>query len=498
MNTTIKNVTLYPDEQHEEIQITSLDQLTSIILESNQNKQAIYPVSTGFNWGMGSKVPTSKNCLILNLSGLNQILEVDKENATITIEPGVTQFQVMNYLEQNAPEFFIDVTGSSKDTSIIGNTLERGISYITQRNELLYGLEIMTGEGKILKTGSWRLPNSKLKSSYKHGVGPNLTECFIQSNFGIVTKAIIKLQRVKKYNTSVLIAFGDQDALTSNIECFNSLISNRTIDSIYHIANRPRMLEALIPEIEKKMGEINCVFNEEEAKDLILSNIKEEWNASGFLSSDSKKELRFKKKMLKKRFKNAKVSFISLEFLRKIKKNIKGYKKIKLLKFIYSVYSFKTFYIGNATDAAMGSVVPREMFLDPKFNALSVDTSEKGFAFCLPLMPMQKKDAEKVISLIKEIGSKSNFDPAITLNPIKENLLEAVVSISYTVDTFEVSREFIRTLQIELNDLGYYSYRTNVKDMDLYFKDPDYNNYLSGIKSVFDPNGIISPGRYEA
>src|SRR6187401_2904226 len=50
----------------------------------------IYPISTGKNWGYGSRVPVDDGVL-LDLSRLNRIVDFDEQLAYVTIEPGVTQ-----------------------------------------------------------------------------------------------------------------------------------------------------------------------------------------------------------------------------------------------------------------------------------------------------------------------------------------------------------------------------------------------------------------------
>ena len=495
MQNHIQNVTLYPNEVHQEIKISSIEELSELVKRANDEKLSLYPISTGFNWGMGSKVPVSKNSIIVDLSALNQIRNYDSSSGTVEIEPGVTQEQLMQFLKEQGGKHFIDVTGSSKSTSILGNALERGVTYNAQRNERILALEVITGKGDKIKTGSWKFENSKIAHLYPHGIGPNLTECFIQSNFGIVTKAIIKLFKVKKINKTVLISFKSKESLLNNLEGFNHLMEENVIDSIFHIANKPRMIDAVLPQIEKKMNSLGEPFNKEKAINLLTSNIKQDWNASGFISANSRIEYLFKKRSLKKSLQDCKIQFLDLRLLNFIENNISKLKRIKLFQFVFGIIEFKSYYTGRASDAALGSVTPNKVFLSDDFHAVKVDEATQGFAFCLPLMPLKKYDANIVLDLTKAYGEKYNFDVACTLNPIKEGLLEAVISISYQQDKFLDSRKFIREIQKDLNALGYYSYRTNIKDMDLY-SETKSTSYIREIKSIFDPSSIISPGRY--
>ena len=57
---------------------------------ANRFRIPIYPISSGKNWGYGSRVPVQDGVLI-DLGRLNRILDFDEELAYVTIEPGVTQ-----------------------------------------------------------------------------------------------------------------------------------------------------------------------------------------------------------------------------------------------------------------------------------------------------------------------------------------------------------------------------------------------------------------------
>ena len=68
---------------------------------------AIHPLSTGKNWGYGSSVPIegSKSNVILDLSSLDSITHFDKENGIVSLQPGVTQQHLFDYLHDNNHEY---------------------------------------------------------------------------------------------------------------------------------------------------------------------------------------------------------------------------------------------------------------------------------------------------------------------------------------------------------------------------------------------------------
>lgn len=67
--------------------------------------------------------------MIVDLSGMNQIVQIDTTLAYAVIEPGVTQGQLSTYLcEHNIP-LWMDCTGAGPNTSLVGNIVERGFGH---------------------------------------------------------------------------------------------------------------------------------------------------------------------------------------------------------------------------------------------------------------------------------------------------------------------------------------------------------------------------------
>src|ERR1041385_5151437 len=85
----------------------------------------VHPVSSGKNWGSGSSAPASDGVLI-DLARLNRIVDFDEDLAYVTVEPGVTQGALFDFLRERKSRLWMDATGASPDCSIIGNTMERG------------------------------------------------------------------------------------------------------------------------------------------------------------------------------------------------------------------------------------------------------------------------------------------------------------------------------------------------------------------------------------
>lgn len=491
------NVTFYVADKSDEVTPSTMEDLQEIIEECRKKQRTIYPISTGYNWGLGSKIPVTEGALIVNLCQMTRIVEFDAEKGVVVIEPGVTQAQLSQYLRKRKANYFLDVTGSSEETSIVGNALERGVSYNALRIENVMGLEVLTGRGECIRTGSWRFHHSKTKYSYKYGVGADLTGLFFQSNFGVVTKMVYKLTPLQKHYYSVKLSFNSLDDVAASLANYTQLCSEGVIQSIFHIANFERAKDAVIPNIRKVLRDNGCRSDINDATLILDKFLTCPWGALGVVSGQTKAEVRLKLRRLKKALAVfAKIETFNVQTIERATKLFSVCRKLKIFNLLQGTKPFRYLYFGQATNAALGSVLDCALFFEEPALANFVDQADKGFVYCLPLTDCVQKNCKNMVAIIDETAKSFGFDPAITLNPLIPHVLEAVVSLSFFKSESDNAHKCIRVMQQRLMAAGHIPYRTNIKDMDLYFSDAIYVRYLEQIKNVFDPAHIIAPGRY--
>jgi 4-cresol dehydrogenase (hydroxylating) flavoprotein subunit len=160
------------------------------LFAGGETSARLHTFSTGGNWGLGSREPARDGAVVLDLSGLDRIRDIDVARGWAVLEPGVTQGRLARLLEGS--ERMLNVTASSAHTSVVGNALDRGVGLRHQRVEDLTGLEVVLPSGESIRVGWWPEPD-RPTPVYTHGLGPSLVQLFVQSDLGVVTAATVRL-----------------------------------------------------------------------------------------------------------------------------------------------------------------------------------------------------------------------------------------------------------------------------------------------------------------
>ncbi|MEO7031724.1 MAG: FAD-binding oxidoreductase, partial [Herbaspirillum sp.] len=179
------------------LQIQNASLLPHVMQISQRHKVAVYPISTGHNWGYGTSLPVTDGCVILDLSKLQKIIHFDPEFGVVTVEPGVTQGMLSNFLTAGNHPFLVPVTGAGPHCSLVGNALERGYGLTPNTDHFgaVTDLEAVLADGSIYRTAMREAAGEDLARLFKNGIGPYSAGLFSQGGFGIVTRMSIVLAR---------------------------------------------------------------------------------------------------------------------------------------------------------------------------------------------------------------------------------------------------------------------------------------------------------------
>lgn len=197
----------------------SKEEISQILILANKEKIAVYPrgAATGMTGGC---LPT-KGGLVIDLTRMKKIIEIDTENFWAIVEPGVITADLQSAVEKKGL-FYPPDPASNKTSTIGGNIAEsagglRGLRYGTTKDYVL-ALEIVLPTGEIINLGSKTL---------KSVTGYNLTSLIVGSEgtLGIITKATLKLLPQPECTNTLLAAFKDKKiAIATIIEIIKSKI----------------------------------------------------------------------------------------------------------------------------------------------------------------------------------------------------------------------------------------------------------------------------------
>lgn len=187
-----------------EVRIIAADkyQISKLMKYANENK---IPVTVrGAGTGLVGGCVAVKGGVLLDLSGMNKILELDDINLTLRVEPGVLMLDIYSEVEKHNLFYGPD---PGEKTATIGGTIStnaggmRAIKYGTTR-EWVRGLEVVLPNGELIKVGGKVVKNS---------TGYPIKELMIgtEGTLGIIVEATLKLTSRPKFSTSLLVPFNN-------------------------------------------------------------------------------------------------------------------------------------------------------------------------------------------------------------------------------------------------------------------------------------------------
>ncbi len=179
----------------------SVDQIAELVKIANEDHFAIIPRGAGSGLSGGS-IPV-ENSIVLVMTRWNNILEVDVDNQTILVEPGVVTERIdLEAIKFNL--FYPPDPGSIKVCTIGGNVAEnagglRGLKYGVTKNYVM-GIEFITPTGELISIGG---------KNFKDVAGYNLRDILVGSEgtLGIFTKILLRLIPRPTLSRTILAAF---------------------------------------------------------------------------------------------------------------------------------------------------------------------------------------------------------------------------------------------------------------------------------------------------
>ena len=419
---------------HVVIKPANAQEISAIMKVANQHKIAVTPL--GARTGLSGGALCIKQGIGLSTERLNKILNIDEQNLQIIVEPAVIT-QVLRDAVAEKGLFYPPDPSSQGSCWIGGNVAEnaggaRAVKYGVTKDYVL-NLEVVLPTGEIIWTGA---------NTLKNATGYNLTQLMIGSEgtLAIITKIVLKLIPKNTHNILMLVPFYIADEAC------------QAVSAIFRAGIVPSALEFMERDAidwTLKFNSNSNVHVKDEVKAHLL--IEVDGNYPEILFQEAEKIM-----VVLEQFATDEVLFADTED-----------QKNALWKLRRSV----------AEAVKANSIYKEEDTVVPRYE--------------LP----------KLLAGIKSIGAKYGFqsvcyghagDGNLHVNIIKGSLSDHDWNVEVTKgirEIFELTVALKGTLSGE-HGIGF----VQKNYMNIAFSNVELQ-LMKGIKNVFDPNGILNPGK---
>ncbi len=496
----IPDVVIYPKTTEEVQKVMRLAQEKNV---------PVWVVSTGKNWGYGSKTAAYPGGITMILVRMNQIIEVNEALGYAIIEPGVTYAQLNEYLKSKNIKLWMDSAGSTESASVIGNALDkgRGLTSYADHFGALCGMDIVLPSGELMQTGGGPTNNNCSRYLYKWGIGPYIDGLFVQSNLGIVVQAGLWLMpEPEAFDFMVFQYKANEDRLPNFVDDLRQLVSRGFLPSRPHFANDYAMLciVSQYPHHLLTKGRTHL------SREALL-----QWRKSFGITSwtcglglyGSKTEVRLQKRMLKKVLgKYGRLQSFGIALRKDWVGRLAFWIAKKVARFmgisdemVEQAVPAANLFKGIPTDQFAKQVYFKNYEAKPK-GEIDPPKDGCGFIWIGPVIPFSSDDIQRIMDTTKIIFEKHGFEYFVEL------IIEGPRSIIFLMGIFydkknkeECERAEawyfeIRQLCLEM---GYPPYRettqSTTKALDT---NPEMKKLIGQIKMAVDPLNILAPGRY--
>lgn len=220
---------LYPDVL---LEVNTAEEVSKVMKYANDNNIPVTPRGQGT--GLVGSAVAIHGGIMMSLCKMNNILEMDDSNMTLTVESGVLLMDIISYLDGTG--YFYAPDPGEKSATIGGNINTnaggmRAMKYGVTRENIL-GLEIVYPNGEIDSLGGKIVKTSSGYSIKNLIIGS-------EGTLAIVTKAILKLFPVPKFNISLLVPF---PSLEKAIEAVPIILRSKIIPTALEFTEREAIL----------------------------------------------------------------------------------------------------------------------------------------------------------------------------------------------------------------------------------------------------------------
>jgi FAD/FMN-containing dehydrogenase len=466
----------------------------------------LYPISTGRNWGYGSALPVRDDCMIVDLSGMRRIVHFDAEMGVVTLEPGVTQGMLADFLTQRGHPFLVPVTGAGPSCSLLGNALERGYGVTPHADHFsaVTDIEAVLADGTVYRTTLREVAGEELARLFKWGIGPYATGLFTQSGFGIVTRMSIVLAPRPESVKVCLFSLRDDSLLEPAVARIRSILGNLpgTVGAI-NLMNRHRVLSMSAPFPRDRLGTDGLI------PEAVIEEMGKQYQVqawTGFTTLyGTKRVVAAAQKDIRQALAGvaSRVLFLnsaSARTLARIAGAIPGTPGRRLASTAGTLTKSLELVNGHPNETALPLAYWRHPELHEPGRSRHPAQDGCGLLWYAPLVPMRPADARAYVEMVRRTTKQHGIEPLITFTTLNDRLFDSTVPLLFDRTDPRASASGLACYHALVqagHSQGWFPYRIGIDALEkLLPVSTDPSSLPARLKKGLDPEGILSPGRY--
>ena len=216
------------------VRVQSTDEVAQIMRHANLRRIPV--VVRGAGTGLvGAAVPVHGG-ILMETTQMNRILELDRENLTVTVQPGVLLMDLAAYVQEQG--FLYPPDPGEKSATIGGNISTnaggmRAVKYGVTR-DYVRGLTCVLPDGEALSLGGKVVKNSS---------GYSLKDLIVGSEgtLAVVTEAVLRLVPLPSVSVSLLVPF---PSMEDTLDAVPELLRGRVLPTAIEFLSRETILFA--------------------------------------------------------------------------------------------------------------------------------------------------------------------------------------------------------------------------------------------------------------
>jgi glycolate oxidase subunit GlcD len=206
------------------------EQVQALVKFANDNQVALVP--SGGRTGLSAGAVAANGEVVVAFDNMNQILDFSASDRMVHCQAGVVTEQLQNFAEEH--DLYYPVDFASAGSSQLGGNLATnagGIKVIRygMSRDWVAGLKVVTGKGDILELN---------KDLAKNNTGYDLRHLFVgaEGTLGFITEATMKLARQPENLTVLVLGLGDLTNTMDVLQTFQKKIDLTAYEFFSHQA----------------------------------------------------------------------------------------------------------------------------------------------------------------------------------------------------------------------------------------------------------------------